>query len=151
MYFVRIYRLSTGKEVKNPLQKYSRKMRPLGTPHEEISNAAREVGQRRTRSWQLPHAELANAPQGNRPQSTLRFAIWRTKIVLSLPVSSKSLLANNHSQRETRFKPIFCLQGRKVPQEQKQAARERLPGKNVYKNRRPRWNGDNSKFFILNS
>ena len=144
MYFGRIYRLSTGKEVKNPLQKYSRKMRQLGTPHEGISNAAREVGQRRTRSWQLPHAELANAPQGNRPQNTLRFAIWRMVIVLSLPVSSKCLLANNHSQRETQFKPIFCLQGRKVPQEQKQAARERLPGKNVYKNRRPRRDGDNS-------
>jgi hypothetical protein len=71
--------------------------------------------------------------------------------VLSLPVSPKRLLANNHSERETRFKPIFCLQGRKVPQEKKQAARERLPGKNVYKNRRPRRGEDNSSFYVFHS
>jgi hypothetical protein len=56
-----------------------------------------------------------------------------TWFILSLPCASKRLSANPLLQRETRFKPLFCLWGSKVPQEQKQALRKRLAWNYLYK------------------
>lgn len=102
-------------------------------PQAKKSNAACDVCQRRLRCLELPRAKLAIAPRGICAKSTLRFATSIVAFVLSLLSPSKHLFANRRFQRETRFKPLFSVQGRKVPQEQKQAVCERLVRKNLYK------------------
>jgi hypothetical protein len=119
--------------MKNPLQKKCLKIGNKEMSLAKKSNAACDVCQRRLRSLELPHAKLAIAPCGICAKSMLRFATSIVAFVLSLLSPSKRLFANRRFQRETRFKPLFSVQGRKVPPDKKQAVCERLIRKNLYK------------------
>ena len=98
-------------------------------PHATGQNAARDVGQRRTRSWQFPPVAFPIAPRGNWQKSMQYLPFQPSLLVLSLHLRSKRLFANPRFQRETRFKPLFHVWGRKVPPKEKQALKTRVAGK----------------------
>ncbi len=84
-----------GKIVKNSLQKLRRKTRHLPARHRGKENAARDVGQRRTRRLQFPHAAPVNPAGGIWRFSTLNSTFPCAEVILSLPSSSKRLFANH--------------------------------------------------------
>ncbi len=110
-----------------------RKTEQSASAHAGKSNAAREVGQRRTRSLQFPHAKLTNSTGGIWQKNTRGLTRLHTKSVLSLHDIRKFVSANRLFQAKTRFKPLFFVRGSKVPPEQKQAVWQRPPEKNIYK------------------
>ena len=98
-------------------------------PHATGQNAARDVGQRRTRCLQFPPVAFPIAPRGNCRKSTRHLSFRPSLLILSLPLHSKRLFANPRFQRETRFKPLFYVWSRKVPPKEKQALKTRVAGK----------------------
>ena len=100
----------------------------------EKTNAARGVGQRRTRSLQFPHARFTYPAGEIQQKSTQSLTRHNTGFVLSLHYARNSVLGNCLSKGETRFKPLFFVRGSKVPPERKQAVRKSVSAKNLYKN-----------------
>ena len=84
-----------GKIVKNSLQNLKRETRHLPARHIGNENAARDVGQRRTRRLQFPLAASVNPAGGNWRFSTLISTFPCAEVILSLPPSSKHLFANH--------------------------------------------------------
>ena len=85
-----------GAEIlKNPLQKMCRKTGRLAMRRVSETNAARDVGQRRTRRLQFPRVEMPNPAGGIWRKSTRNLSTQPSPIVLSLPLSSKCLFANH--------------------------------------------------------
>ncbi len=104
---------------KKTLQKMYRKIRKKSSARAGKPNAARGVGQRRTRCLQFPHAKLPNTTGGIWQKNTRELTGQQDRVTLSLLSVGKFVLANRLSEKETRFKPLFCVQGRKVPPDQK--------------------------------
>ena len=115
-------------------------------PHATGRNAARDVGQRRTRCWQFPPVAFPIAPHGNWRKSTRHLSFRPFLLVLSLHLPSKRLFANHRFQRKTRFKPLFYVWGRKVPPKEKQALKTRVAGKYFDKQAAGRADGSLTEF-----
>ncbi len=98
-----------------------------------IPNAAGDNCKRRRRCLQFPRAKLTIATRRIWQKSMLCLTVLCAVLVLSMLSVRKFVLGNCLPKGETRFKALFCVWGRKVPQKQKQALRRRLPVKSFDK------------------
>ena len=121
--------------LKNPWQKMCPFVPRFETSRGTISNAARDVCKLNVRRLELPHAKFTIPARWISSQTVLHSATRPAAMVLSCPNAWKCAFVTYWLSDGVRFKRIFRVWGRKVPHHSKNAARKRLPWKNLYKNR----------------
>ncbi len=121
--------------LKNPWQKMWPFVPCFETSHGTIPNAARDVCKLNVRRLKIPHAKFTIPARWILSQTVLHSATWSSMMVLSCPNAWKCAFVTCWLSDGVRFKRIFSVWGRKVPHRSRNAARKRLPKKNLYKNR----------------